>query len=128
MATMPVNTASSSSNMEMGMSQRKMPPSIMMATPASSRQDCLKFKVICTHLKNKIYNSEKTVGHMRQPSPVRNIAVMAPYGTSLGSVAVSPADTPDVEPTIPPYIMAERKLSSLILLAAEELLSLPQWI
>ena len=55
---------------------------------------------------------------MRQPSPVRNIAVMAPYGTSLGSVAVSPAETPDVEPTIPPYIMAERKLSSLILLAS----------
>ena len=51
-------------------------------------------------------------GPSRQPSPVKKVAVIAPYGTSFGSVAARPAMTPLLVPIRPPNTIAERGLSS----------------
>ena len=45
------------------------------------------------------------------------MAVIAPYGTSFGSVAAKPAATPLVVPASPPKIMAAFGLSKPIILA-----------
>ena len=50
-------------------------------------------------------------GHNKQPMAVWKVAVNAPYGTNFVSVAARPADTPLVDPTRPPKIIAVCGLS-----------------